>query len=73
MGRGVGGDFSGALGALGVGEGKGDLAILRGEGETQRSLPLHPQKPMNTFTAFFTKSCPVAILECQSDIFEAEV
>ena len=61
----------GHLGALGGGEGESDLAILRGEGE--RSLPFQRQKPMNTFTAFFTKSCPVAILECQGDILVAEV
>ena len=54
----------------GGGEGESDLAILRGEGE--RSHPFHPQKPMNTFTALFTKSCPVAILECQGDSLVAE-
>ena len=59
------------LGALGGGEGEGDLAILRGEGK--RSLPFHPQKPMNTFTAFFTKSCPVAILGGQGNISVSEV
>ena len=70
-GEGLEGILVGHLGALGGGEGEGDLAILRGEGK--RSLPFHPQKLKNTFTAFFTKSCPVAILECQGDIFEAEV
>ena len=52
------------------GEGDGDLGILRGEGD--RSLQFHSQKPMSTFIAFFTKSCPVAILECQGDIFKGE-
>ena len=29
--------------------------------------------PRSTFIAIFTNSCPVAIFECQDDIFEAEV
>ena len=52
-------------------EGECDLGILKGEGE--RSLRIPPQKLINTFIEFFTKSYLVAILECQGDIFEAQV
>ena len=71
MGQGDRGDYSGALRCPRGGEGDGDLGILWGQGE--RSHWIHPQNPMNTFIALFTKSWPVAILECQGDIFEAEV
>ena len=64
-------DNSGALRFPRGVEKMGDLGILRGEWE--RSLPFHPQKPMNRFTGLFTKSFQIAIFECQGGIFEAEV
>ena len=53
----------------GGGEGQGDIAILGCE--EKRSLPFHLQQTMNLFTASFTKSCTVAILGCQGDIWVA--
>ena len=66
------GDYSGALRCpRGVKKVRVIMASL--EVREKEAFHINPRKPMNTFTAFFTKSCPIAILECQGDIFDAEV
>ena len=65
------------VGTSGLVAGGGFMGVVRcprGVEKVKVTLPsLPPPTPINSFNAFFTKSCPVAILEGQGDILVAEV